>query len=394
MDYHKTQTLMRLNSMNIALVNHGTASEWSGGDSVQIKETARRLAQRGHRVSIQNSDRPDIADADLVHIFNCRVHQSFIQQIAVCHAAGKPVVVSPIWISIGRALWGSRGTMAVLNKAMREGEAAARSELEQLRHRELIVALDQGTLNAEGTGTYDFSWVKEVRQLLQGVQGLLPNSWLELKAVQSDLHWSGDAFEVAHYGVDPALFLDADPEPFRRHTGIQGPFVLQAGRVEAGKNQAMLCWALRNSKLPIVLIGGTRHWPGYADLCRAIGGDRLTLIDHLPQELLASAYAAARVHCLASWMDTCGLVSLEAGLSGTPLVGSTFGHELEYLQGDAWLADPGDPASLLRAVEAAWHAGQHSERPLRLKQRIMAEFNWERTASATESLYKRVIENA
>ena len=34
--------------------------------------------------------------------------------------------------------------------------------------------------------------------------------------------------------------------------------------------------------------------------------------------MLASAYAAA-VHALPSWMETCGLVSLEAALSGTPL---------------------------------------------------------------------------
>jgi glycosyltransferase involved in cell wall biosynthesis len=380
--------------VRIVLVNHGTASEWGGGDSVQIRETARCLIQRGHQVSVQNSDRPDVANADLVHIFNCRVQQSFVQQIATCQAAAKPVVVSPIWISIGRALWGSRGSFAVLGKAVRDGEAAAQQELELLRRRELVVALDQGKLKADGSGSCDLTWLNDVRQLINGVDGLLPNSWLELKAVQSDLHWSGEKFEIAHYGVNAALFLDADPEPFRRHTGIQGPFVLQSGRVEAGKNQAMLCWALRNTNLPIVLIGGTRHWPAYAELCKAISGDQLTLIDHLPQDLLASAYAAARVHCLTSWMETCGLVSLEAALSGTPIVGSTFGHELEYLRGDAWLADPADASSIRRAVEGAWQAGPHSERPLRLKQRILGNYNWERTATATESLYKRIIENA
>ena len=82
-------------------------------------------------------------------------------------------------------------------------------------------------------------------------------------------------------------------------------------------------------------------------------------------------------------MDTCGLVSLEAALSGTPLVGSTFGHELEYLLGDAWLADPGDASSIRNAVESAWEAGPNSERPLRLKERILADFNWEKTTSAT-----------
>ena len=264
-------------------------------------------------------------------------------------------------------------------------------ELELLRTRELQVNLQQGSLDALGGGSYDLGWQKEVGHLLNNVEGLLPNSWLELKAVQTDLHWCGDSFKIAHYGVNPKLFLDADPERFRSHTGIRGPFVLQAGRVEAAKNQAMLCWALRKTNVPIVLIGGTSHWPSYSQLCKAISGDRLTLIDHLPQELLASAFAAARVHCLASWMDTCGLVSLEAALSGTPLVGSTFGHELEYLQGDAWLADPADPSSLRNAVESAWQAGPHSERPTRLKQRILAEFNWEKTTEATIDLYKRII---
>ena len=54
--------------MKVSLVNHGTAGEWGGGDSVQIRETAKRLLQRGYEVDIQNSDRPDINKADIVHI--------------------------------------------------------------------------------------------------------------------------------------------------------------------------------------------------------------------------------------------------------------------------------------------------------------------------------------
>ena len=73
------------------------------------------------------------------------------------------------------------------------------------------------------------------------------------------------------------------------------------------------------------------------------------------------------------------------------MVGSSFGHELEYLRNDAWLADPGDPENIAAAVMAAWEAGPRSERPLRLKRRILEEFNWERTVDATEALYKRVL---
>ena len=168
---------------------------------------------------------------------------------------------------------------------------------EKLRNRELVVQLPKGAINAEGHGEECWPVNRNVlKDLLHQVDGLLPNSWLELQAIRNDLNWHGETFEIAHYGVDPALFLDPDPDAFREATGIKTPFVLQAGRIEPAKNQAMLCWALRETNLPIVLIGASKHWPAYADLCRKISGDKLQINDHLPQPLLASAYAAAAVH--------------------------------------------------------------------------------------------------
>ena len=379
--------------MRILLVNHGTAGEWGGGDGVQIRETAKRLAQRGHHVQAINADQPDARGFDLVHLFNCRVERSFQQQVASCKQAGVPVVVSPIWISLAKALWGSRGTMSVLQQAV-DGAPSTTvdSLLNKLRNRELVVHLPSGAVNAQGYGKDSWPVNKSViKELLLQVDGLLPNSWLELQALRDDLQWHNEPFEIAHYGVDPGLFLDPDPNAFREATGIREPFVLQAGRIEPAKNQAMLCWALRETNLPIVLIGGSKHWPAYADLCKSISGERLHIIKHLPQALLASAYAAAAVHVLPSWMETCGLVSLEAALAGTPIVGSTFGHELEYLEGDAWYADPGDPGSLRKAVIEASDAGRYHPRAIAMKRKVLERFNWERTVDATEKLYRRVL---
>ena len=92
-------------------------------------------------------------------------------------------------------------------------------------------------------------------------------------------------------------------------------------------------------------------------------------------------------------METCGLVSLEAALCGTPLVGSLFGHELEYLEGDAWTCDPGDAGSIHEAVKAAWAAGRQDSRPVAMKRKVLERFNWEQTVDSTERLYRRVLNN-
>jgi len=376
--------------MNILLVNHGKAGEFRGGDAAQIRHTAKWLGRFGHRVTVLQSDRPDCSGFDLVHLFNCRHHGAFQGQVAAAQQQGVAVVVSPIWISLGEGLWGSRAAMAILQQAMLE-PATAEAGLQHLKNRSMVLQLGDEQYKFPSGNESIQAGYRQIGAVLQKASALLPNSYLELQSVRRDLHWYGDCFGIAPYGVDPSPYLNADPQPFRNWSGIQGPFVLQAGRVEPAKNPAMLLWALKDLDLPVVLAGGTENNPNYVDLCRAIGGDRLRLVEHLPSELLASAYAAASCHALPSWCETCGLVTLEAALTGTPVVGSTAGHEVEYLQGDAWLADPADPAAIRGAVEKAIAAGRDSERPRRLRQRILAEYNWLRTAEATEAIYRRVL---
>ena len=378
-------------SMRILLINHGTAGKFVGGDSTQIKNTALQLRASGHEVTMVNSDEPDVRGYDIAHIFNCRVFDSFVKQMNCCLEAGIPTVVSPIWINIPKALWGSRGTLGILSQVQNGITQDQLKNLERLKTQELVVSIPEGTVDARGGGSCNFDWMQTVGQLLKKADGLLPNSWLELKAVQNDFAWSGNCFEIAHYGVDPKIFLDADPAPFREATGIEGPFVVQGGRIEPSKNQAMLCWALRNTDLPLVLIGSGENWPSYPELCKKFVGNRLTIIEHLPQEMLASAFAAASVHVLPSWMETCGLVTLEAALTGTPVVGSTFGHELEYLQENTWWCNPGDAESIQIAVEKAWNSGKGHKKTKDLKERIINEFSWQKTAEKTEKLYLRVL---
>ena len=93
--------------------------------------------------------------------------------------------------------------------------------------------------------------------------------------------------------------------------------------------------------------------------------------------------------CQAGW-KLVALSVLEAALAGAPLVGSTFGHELEYLEGDAWYTDPGDGDSLRTAVINAWQAGRNHPRALAMKRKVLERFNWDHCGRNGKS-YRRVL---
>jgi glycosyltransferase involved in cell wall biosynthesis len=139
-----------------------------------------------------------------------------------------------------------------------------------------------------------------------------------------------------------------------------------------------------------VLIGKTIH-PDYVDLCRRHGPRNLTILPYLPLDELRAAYAAARVHVVANWTETCGLVSLDAALADCNLVCSTAGYELEFFLDQAYYCDPIDLSSIRQAVERAF-ANYETDGPRRrvLRERIVRDYNWPRVAELTLEVYRHV----
>ncbi len=106
-------------------------------------------------------------------------------------------------------------------------------------------------------------------------------------------------------------------------------FVLCVARLEPRKNQLMLLEALRDDPRPMVLIaGGAEYVPAYAQLCRSFPRRGPTLVlGRLPGAMLAAAYRAAAVHCLPSWFELPGLVTLEAARHGARIAASSWGGD-------------------------------------------------------------------
>ncbi len=114
----------------------------------------------------------------------------------------------------------------------------------------------------------------------------------------------------------------ADPARFRRTYGIEGPFILYAGRKDAGKNTPLLLqYFLRYlvdrggaGGLKLVLIGALS-----ADI-PPDGREAVIDLGFVDSQDKYDAYAAAAVFVQPSVMESFSIVIMEAWLAGTPVL--------------------------------------------------------------------------
>ena len=108
--------------MKILLVNHAKAASFSGGDGLQMRQTAHWLRRFGWTVDTVDSDRPDCDGYDLMHLFNCRFPKVLSSQMQAAESVDLPVVLSPIWIPLAEAIWGSLAAEATLRECLQQPE--------------------------------------------------------------------------------------------------------------------------------------------------------------------------------------------------------------------------------------------------------------------------------
>ncbi|MCA1809430.1 MAG: glycosyltransferase family 4 protein [Kiritimatiellia bacterium] len=161
----------------------------------------------------------------------------------------------------------------------------------------------------------NFARVRAFGEMFRSVRGIIFNSAPErdlarrLYGVPAERTW------VVGMGLDP---FDADPERFRRRHGLTMPYLLYAGRREAGKGVPLLLdyldlyRKLNQGDLRLVLLGGGSV-PLPPDLAPAV-------VDagFVSEEDKQSAMAGAAVFCQPSTNESFSIVLLEAWLAGAP----------------------------------------------------------------------------
>lgn len=183
--------------------------------------------------------------------------------------------------------------------------------------------------------------------------------------------------------------VSADPELFCNAYDIK-EFVLCTGRLETRKNQLMLLRALEHDDITIVFLsGGVSYQPEYVNLCKRYKRKGRTIfLERLDETMLASAYSAAKVHCLPSWYELPGLVTIEALANGCPVIQTTWGTIKDYCGDYLISCEPDDYNSIRDAVIC----GMSKEREENGKE-FIRNFTWEKSADHVIRAYRFALQN-
>ncbi len=202
---------------------------------------------------------------------------------------------------------------------------------------------------------------------------------------------------VVPEGVSP----EAPPGPLPPR--LEPGFILAVGTIEPRKNYPRLLAAyrhLRRESVPLLLgdrpgvpelvIAGRPGW-AYGDTLERIKAERgVRYLGHVDDATLSALYRSAAILAFPSLYEGFGLPLLEAMAHGLPAVVGNAGALPELADGAAILVDPEDVLSIASGLERLLADPSLREKLGAAGKQRAAEFTWERAASTTRDVMRRI----
>lgn len=368
--------------MKVLLQSRSTLYSVFGGDTVQIEKTADALRSLGCVVDISLESEPDVGSYDLVHLFNFTRPQDIYVQARNAKSQEKKVVLSTIYVDYEE--YDLQARSGVPGLAMRMLSASQREYVKSLGRVLLNGEFNPGVSLLLRTG-----YRRAQTRILELTDVLLPNSHSEMCRLLREFPEAQDKqVVVVPNAVDAELFSNCSSE--LTVTPSTSTAILCVARIEGRKNQLNLVRAAKDLPWPVVLVGACApNHQRYLEQIREEGGDQVTFVGPVNHERLPDYYRSARVHALVSWMETTGLSSLEAGVSGCNLVVTDKGDTRDYFDGYAQFCSPDSVESIRGALIKA-HESVVSPSA---KQHFLKHYTWQAAAEKTLAGYEIALAN-
>ncbi|MCS2892493.1 glycosyltransferase [Parabacteroides faecis] len=367
--------------MKVLFQSRKTLYSVPGGDTTQIMKTKEFLEKLGVIVDVSLELTPDVSEYDVVHVFNLMRPQELYLQVKNAKKYRKKVALSTIY-----------GPYEEYEKVARGGILQIMNNLLSISQIEYLKVIARAVLNFEfnkGTVIYLLNGHKRLqRKILKMVDVFLPNSDSEMMRVVKDFNMRQYNYISVSNAVDVSKFnydeIEVSPE-LEKYCDC----VLCVARIEGRKNQLNIIRACKDLPYKLVFIGKAgANSKKYYEKCQEEASANTFFLGQIEHEKLPQFYKLAKVHILASWMETPGLSSLEAGIMHTNVVVTKKGDTEDYFKQYAFYCEPDDLSSIRKAVKQAFNT-PFDERFL---ERIRDNYKWEDTAQQTYQGYKSIME--
>ena len=366
--------------MKVLFQSRKTLYSVPGGDTTQITKTKEYLEKLGVEVDVSLELNPDVSRYDIVHVFNLMRPQELYLQVKNAKKYGKKVALSTIY-----------GPYEEYEKKARGGILQVLNNLLSITQIEYLKVIARAVLNFEfnkGTVIYLLNGHKRLqRKIIKMVDVFLPNSDSEMLRVAKDFKLKNYNYVAVANAVDVNKFdyerVEISPE-LEKYRDC----VLCVSRIEGRKKQLNIIRACKGLPYKFVFIGKAgANFRKYYEACKAEANDHTFFLGQIEHEKLPQFYKLAKVHILASWMETPGLSSLEAGIMHTNVVVTKKGDTEDYFKKFAFYCEPDDLLSIKDAVVKAFNSSFDNN----FLERIRDNYKWEDTARQTFQGYQSII---
>ena len=371
--------------MKVLMQSRKNFFELRGGDTVQLEKTKMELEKLGVEVDFSLDFEPDLSNYDLVHLSNVTRIQETYLHVKNAKKQGKPIVLSTIyWPMDEFERLGQVGIRKFINSHVKiDTEEKIKAIARYLK--------DKNSRNEATRNLWKIGYTKMQKYVVDNVDYFLPNSEMEMDEFCKSFGVEKDRYKVIPNAIDADIARKQDeveiPKEFEKYRNA----IICVGRIEPRKNQLSLVKALDNSNYKLILVGAVSdNQKSYFNEIKEImdRNPNFYYISKIENSKLYQLYKVCKVSTLPSWLDTPGLVSLEAAAMGCNLAISSKGSTTEYFINMAEYCLPDDINGIRSAIDRAYAKPQNDK----LKNRIFENYTWKIAGQKTLEAYKTILD--
>jgi D-inositol-3-phosphate glycosyltransferase len=373
----------------------------TGGMSVYIRELAREIGERGHRVDIFSRS-PQTGANPVIDL------DSNVRLISLCDGFGgrlKKSEIYPHLVEFFKSFKayndrdGARYDVLHSHYWLSGKFGSRLRDVLNIPH--VVTFHTLGAVkNITGVGEEEPELrIKVEKELSRSCDGILSATTREKEQLVRYYGAAPNKVAVVSCGVNLRLFRPMEKAVARRQLGFERKdrIVLYVGRFDPLKGidrlLAALAYLQHHDRLRLVLIGGdgqknpeTRR---LKRLARELGVEKnVMFLGRVAQKSLPPYYSAADVLAVSSHYESFGLVGLEALACGTPVVATPVGAMDDVIKEgtNGYIAVEASPRSIAEGIENVIFNGQRRSTVDAIRASVL-KYNWSAVSSDVLNTY-------